>query len=76
MLLSRESFDEIRQTFSLREDEVEVACNFLQRVLEEEAECCMAKYPAATRTIDDLNKTAYQIFEIGSDISAGRFDDE
>lgn len=76
MLLSRESFDELSHEFNLTEDEVEVACNFLQMLLEEEAVCCETRYPAATRTINNLKKTAYQIFEIGSDISAGRFDDE
>lgn len=46
------------------EDEALEAIEFVQELLEAQANETKEKYPYATRSIDNLNKAAYEVFEL------------
>lgn len=48
------------------EDEALEAIEFVQELLEAQANETREKYPYATRSIDNLNKAAYEVFDLES----------
>lgn len=71
--LTGKQFMEIRNRYPDALDG-DSAFDFVHDILNAEADAIKEKFPYATKTISRLEDAAYQVFEIGSDISCGDFE--
>lgn len=73
MYMSKEKFEEIKRRYStlliLDCDAVD-AFNFVNEILEAEAEATEAKEPSATASIRRLKEAAYEVFAAGQEIES------
>ena len=79
MYITREKLAELREKHSsllIVESDIVAALNFVQELLEAEADAIKERAPYATATIDRLNAAAYEVFDICGDIDNERFDDK
>lgn len=76
MYITKEKFDEIREKYStllIVNSDVVDALNFVQELLEAEADAIQAAEPDATFTIDRINAAAYEVFDICGEVDNERF---
>ncbi len=74
MYMSREKFDEIKKRHSttiLMDDDVGEAFAFVQELLEAEADALKEKCSYATRSIQDAETAAHEVFNMGQEIENG-----
>ena len=67
MYITKEEFDALREKYStllIVNSDVVDALNFVQELLEAEADALKEREPTATASIDRLNKAAYEVFDI------------
>ena len=76
MYISKEKFDEIKKRYStlliLDGDPVD-ALNFVQDLLEAEADAIKEREPNATASINRLNEAAYEVYAICGDVDDEEF---
>lgn len=78
MYITKEKFDEIKQnhrTLLVLEDDVEEAIEFVWELLTAEADALKEKCAYATKSIAEMEKAAYQVFEVQSEIGNEQFGD-
>lgn len=76
MVLSKEQFNKIvkkHSTLLVLDSDVEEAFAFVNEVLTAEADALKEAEPYATNTIDRLERAAYEVYELGQDVSNENF---
>ena len=76
MYITKEKFNELREKYStllIVDSDVADALNFVQELLEAEADAIKEREPYATASIDRLNAAAYEVFDICGDVDNERF---
>ena len=76
MYITKEKFEEIREKYStllIVNSDVVDALNFVQELLEAEADAIKEREPDATAGIDRLNKAAYEVFDICGEVDNENF---
>lgn len=76
MYITKEKFQEICKNHSsllVLDGDVMEALNFVQEILEAEADAVKEREPNATVSIDRLNKAAYEVFSICGDVGGEEF---
>lgn len=79
MYITKEKFNELREKYStllIVNSDVVDALNFVQELLEAEADAIKEREPDATATIDRINRAAYEVFDICGDVDNERFYNE
>lgn len=79
MYMSKEKFDEIRgrhNTTILMDDDVSEALVFVQELFEAEADALKEKCSYATSSIRDMERAAYRISSMTSEIENENFGEE
>lgn len=78
MYMTKEKFDEIKRkhnTLLVLDDDVGEALEFVQELLEAEADALKEKCAYATRSIAEMESAAHQVFEMQGEIEDGQFGD-
>lgn len=76
MYLTKEKFEKLRKKYSnliIVDSDVVDALNFVQELLEAEADAIKEREPDATAAIDRINRAAYEVFDICGDVDNERF---
>ena len=76
MYITKEEFDKLREKYStllIVNSDVVDALNFVQELLEAEADAIKAREPDAAASIDRLNKAAYEVFDICGEVDNENF---
>lgn len=79
MLISKKRFEEIKHRHNITiitDDDVGVAFEFVQELLEAEVDALKEEYPHATNSIRDMEKAAYEVSNIGNEIKNDEFEGE
>lgn len=76
MEMSKSKFDELLAEHDMPIFDTDKIFDFVSAVLEAEGDITKEKYPDASNTIDRLYRAAYQVWEIGSDVTGECFDGE
>lgn len=79
MTLSMDAYENIVKKYPsllVTEDDPADAFHFVHDVLCSEADAIREKVPYATRTIEDLEAAAYQVWSIGNDAEIDSFEEE
>ncbi len=79
MYMPKEKFDEIKKRHSttiLMDDDVGEAFAFVQELLEAEADALKEKCSYATRSIQNTETAAHEVFSMGQEIENGEFGGE
>lgn len=78
MYITRKKFEEICKRHSsllVLEDDAAAALEFVQELLEAEADAVKEREPDATASINRLNEAAYEVFNIFSEVENEEFED-
>lgn len=78
MYITKEKFEEIRKKYSgllILNGDVVDALNFVQDLLEAEADATKEHEPCAITSIDRLNVAAYEVFSICNEIANEEFEE-
>lgn len=78
MTIDREAFDKLLEKHSnliLDDTDAEHALLFAWDVICAEVDAMKEKYPYATKSISDLEKAEHIVYDLSSDISAGKFEE-
>lgn len=76
LCMTREKFEELRRKYKtvlILDDDVFEALDFVQELLEAEADATEQIAPHATRYIQNMNKAAYEVFSLYTEIAAEAF---
>ena len=76
LYITAEKFEEIKSKYStllILDRDAEDALNFVQELLEAEADAIKEKEPEAVNSIDRLNKAAHEVFMLGMDVENEEF---
>ena len=77
MYMTREKFNELKRKYStllVLDDDFADAMNFVNDLLEAEADAIEKREPTATASIGRLREAAYEVFSILSEVENGEFE--
>lgn len=78
MYMTKQKFDEIKKrhsTLLILDDDTSEALEFVQELLEAEADALEEKCAYATRSIAETENAAHQVFDMRREIENGAFGD-
>lgn len=78
MYMTKQKFDEIKKKYNtllVLDDDVGEALDFVQELLEAEADALKEKCAYATRSIDEMENAIHQVFDMRREIDNGYFGD-
>lgn len=78
MYMTKQKFDEIKKrhsTLLILDDDTREALEFVQELLDAEADALKEKCAYATRSIAETENAAYQVFDMQREIENGAFGD-
>ena len=76
LYITKEKFDEIKKKYNsllALDGNAEEALEFVQELLEAEADAIKEREPTATTSIKRLNEAAYEVFALSGDVSNEEF---